>query len=300
MLTLATATTARLTSAAGGRHAGRHAREVIRVACEPESHQICVVNDRGELLEVFGEHGELPGQFDRPSDVIVVAPRFDGEDGAAGRLDLVVVADRGNHRLQVFEPEGQLVALIGGAGAERDTVATGARDGWPFFRLSGHPPIADPASLRWEDPWLVVIDGEGRETRLDLAVALLPTFDEWLAAASRPMLAAAHHHFRHKARRRALAAPLATIETALGQALLESGDVGAVSRLWALGWPQVDAAVRDAQAAARDRAAMRAAFRLGGADSVSRVRTAIRLSLGVFATWPDHTSRGGRATREAS
>src|SRR4029453_9709222 len=66
----------------------------IRVPCDPTTHQICVVDERGALLGVFGDPGALPGQFDRPSDVIVVSPRFDGEEMTVGRMDLVVVADR--------------------------------------------------------------------------------------------------------------------------------------------------------------------------------------------------------------
>jgi hypothetical protein len=274
---------------------------VLRVACDPAEHHICVVDAEGALLEVFGEHGSLPGQFDQPSDVIVVSPRFDGEDAGVARLDLLVVADRGNHRLQVFEPEGQLVAIIGAPSPSDAGAASGGREGWPFFRPGPHAYLHDPAQLRWEDPWLVVIDGAGRETRVDLAEALLPSFDEWLAAASTPLLAAAHHHFRHKVRNDSLAEPLASIETALGCAWLSAGDVDAVSRLWSLGWaPQLAMATRDQHAAERDRAAMRAAFRLGGAAPVARVRAAIRLSMGVFAAWPGADRDGGRATREAS
>ena len=134
-----------------------------------------------------------------------------------------------------------------------------------------------------------------------LALALLPSFEEWLASASAPMLASAHHHFRHKARHASLAEPLAAIETALGLAWLASGDVEATARLWSLGWaPQLSPASREHHAAERDRAAMRAAFRLGGVAAVARVRAAVRLSLGVFAAWPGLDRDRGRATREAS
>jgi hypothetical protein len=292
--------------AASRRRTGLAEAGDIHVACDPAAHQICVVDGEGWPLEVFGEHGSLPGQFDRPSDVIVVSPRFDGEDSYADRLDLLVVADRGNQRLQVFEPEGQLVAIIGAARPGEAGATSGRREGWPFFRPGPHAWLHDPTWLRWEDPWLVVVDGDGRETRVDLAEALLPSFDEWLAAAAMPMLASAHHHFRHKVRNDSLAEPLAAIETELGRAWLAAGDVEAVSRLWSLGWaPQLATAIRDRHAAERDHAAMRAAFRLGGASAVSRVRAAVRLSLGVFAQrFPVESGPGagrdGRATREAS
>ena len=78
------------------------------------------------------------------------------------------------------------------------------------------------------------------------------------------MLAAAHHHFRHKVRSDMLAAPLAAIETALGTASLEAGDADAAARLWSLSWPAaLDRRAREAHADVRDRAAMAAAFRLG-------------------------------------
>ena len=110
----------------------------MHFACDPASHQICVVDGEGSLLEAFGEAGTLPGQFNRPSDAIVVSPHFDGEDAAGDHLALVAVADRGNHRVQVFEPEGQLVAIIGAAPdatAERQRRRIPRRD-WPFFRLT--------------------------------------------------------------------------------------------------------------------------------------------------------------------
>jgi hypothetical protein len=271
-------------------------------ACCPESHQIAVIDASGRLCEVFGEAGQGPGQFDRPSHVIVVSPRFEGEDTHVDGIDLVAVADRGNNRVQIFEPEGQLVATIGGADAAgmpaewRD-----ARAGWPFFRVGGDPRLTAPVRLEWADPLLVVVGADGSRTPIDLAAALLPSFDAWLQTASRPMLAAAHHHFRHKVRSDMLAAPLAAIETALGVASLDGGDTDAAARLWSLSWPAaLDRAAREAHAAVRDRAATSAAFRLGGIARVGSVRAAIRQSLGAFALprLADH-DRGGPVTREA-
>ena len=46
-------------------------------ACCPETDQIAVIDTLGRLCEVFGEAGSGPGQFDQPSHVIVVSPRFD-------------------------------------------------------------------------------------------------------------------------------------------------------------------------------------------------------------------------------
>jgi hypothetical protein len=270
-------------------------------ACCPESHQICVIDSLGRLCEVFGEAGSGPGQFDQPSHVIVVSPRFEGEDLLVDGIDLVAVADRGNNRVQIFEPEGQLVAILGApAGAtEPATEWRDARAGWPFFRVGGDPRLDAPVRLEWADPLLVVVGADGTRTPIDLAAALLPTFDHWQATASRPMLAAAHHHFRHKVRSDMLAQPLGAIETALGVASLEAGDVDAAARLWSLSWPAaLDRTAREAHAAARDRAATAAAFRLGGSARVANVRAAIRQSLGAFAL-PMLADRGGPITREA-
>jgi hypothetical protein len=260
-------------------------------ACCPDSHQICVIDSLGRLCEVFGEAGTGPGQFDQPSHVIVVSPRFEGEDApgegtSCAGIDLVAVADRGNNRVQIFEPEGQLVAIIGApAGAtETPTEWRDARAGWPFFRVGGDPRLEAPVRLEYADPLLVVVGADGSRTPIDLAAALLPSFDSWLATASRSMLAAAHHHFRHKVRSDMLAEPLGAIETALGSASLEAGDVDAAARLWSLAWPTaLDRQAREAHVLVRDRAATAAAFRLGGAARVAAVRAAIRQSLGAFA-----------------
>ena len=252
----------------------------------PDSHQICVIDSLGRLCEVFGEAGSGPGQFDRPSHVIVVSPRFEGEDATVDGIDLVAVADRGNNRIQIFEPEGQLVAIIG-APDGASAVACDFRDaraGWPFFRVDGDPRLDAPVRLEWADPLLVVVGADGTRTPIDLAAALLPSFDAWLATASRPMLAAAHHHFRHKVRSDMLAEPLGAIETALGTASLEAGDVDAAARLWSLAWPaSLDRQAREAHVRRRDHAATAAAFRLGGTTRVATVRAAIRQSLGAFA-----------------
>jgi hypothetical protein len=271
-------------------------------ACCPDSHQICVLDGDG-VCEVFGEQGSGPGQFESPSHVIVVSPRFEGEVASVEGIDLVAVADRGNDRVQIFEPEGQLVAIIGapaGAGAPH-AAWRDARAGWPFFRAGGEPRLEAPVALEWADPLLVVVGADGTRTPIDLAAALLPSFETWLAGASRPMLAAAHHHFRHKVRSDMLAASLGAIETALGTASLETGDVDAAARLWSLSWPAaLDRRAREAHAAVRDRAATSAAFRLGGASRVAAVRAAIRQSLGAFALPVlAEGDRGGPITREA-
>ena len=67
-------------------------------ACCPETDQIAVIDAIGGLCEVFGEPGAGPGQFDQPSHVIVVSPRFEGEDAQVEGIALVAVADRVDDR----------------------------------------------------------------------------------------------------------------------------------------------------------------------------------------------------------
>ena len=54
------------------------------------SHKVMIYTTGGDLLHVFGEHGSEIGQFRRPAGVSV------DSDG------LIYIADRCNHRIQVF------------------------------------------------------------------------------------------------------------------------------------------------------------------------------------------------------
>ena len=56
----------------------------------------------GELLFSWGEHGTGPGQFDNVHDVCI-----------AENLN-VYIADRQNHRIQIFTPEGEYITEWGG------------------------------------------------------------------------------------------------------------------------------------------------------------------------------------------
>ena len=60
---------------------------------------------RGTLLRSWGEPGDGPGQFNLPHSVWV---------DTRGPAPLVYVADRENHRLQIFTPEGELVRQMPG------------------------------------------------------------------------------------------------------------------------------------------------------------------------------------------
>jgi DNA-binding beta-propeller fold protein YncE len=56
---------------------------------------------------VFGSQGAEPGQFERPNGIAIDGHRSGGEGG------FVYVADTGNHRVQKFTADGQLVAAWG-------------------------------------------------------------------------------------------------------------------------------------------------------------------------------------------
>ena len=55
----------------------------------------------GEFLNAWGSAGSDAGQFDRPSGIAVAG------DGT------VYVVDTGNHRIQLFTPDGEFIAWWG-------------------------------------------------------------------------------------------------------------------------------------------------------------------------------------------
>jgi hypothetical protein len=266
------------------------------------------MDGRGRWVESFGERGRNPGQFDRPSDATLVMPMFEGEESAESAYTaLVAVADRMNHRVQIFEPAGLFVTVLGGADSQDaaweppavpvidDPNAEGAvaepttRDGWPFFRVTPDMKFTEPVRLRWRAPWLEVTESRGTAHRIDLAYAMLPRFEDWLAQATLHALVAAQHHLRFCIRQTAgIAMPLLQIETALGEAWLRNRDIDAVARLWSLPWPAgVEADRVRVEALKRDRLAIATAFTLGSAHRVLRVRAALRAALpGPAVIWP--------------
>jgi hypothetical protein len=268
-------------------HQDEGKRGTVSYVCDAITHRIHVLDGRGRWLESFGEQGREPGQFDRPSDATLVMPMFEGEDAAESAYTaLVAVADRMNHRVQIFEPAGQFVTALGGSPPgdlpvddAADTPAN--RDGWPFFRVTPDLALSEPVRLRWRAPWLEVTEASGARHRIDLAYAMLPRFADWLASATPHALVAAQHHLRFCIRQTAgIALPLMQIETALGEAWLRGRDIDAVARLWSLPWPAgIEGDRMRAEATRRDRLAIATAFSLGSAHRVLRVRAALRAAL---------------------
>ncbi len=62
--------------------------------------RIAKVDKDGKWLKSWGEPGNKPGQFDTPHSIAVDAQ------------DNIYVADRGNHRIQVFDRDGKFLRLI--------------------------------------------------------------------------------------------------------------------------------------------------------------------------------------------
>jgi hypothetical protein len=165
------------------------------------NHRIQVFDGTGALRFSFGGRGTRDGQFRAPADVIVASPSMPWEDdrGRNAAPPLLVVADEWNGRLQAFTPEGAWLATIGGRGQSRTARAGGScQDGWPFFRLGAVSVPRDPVRLSWQAPWLTVVGANGRAHRIDLAAALLPTREQWVATAPRAERSHARRFFTMK------------------------------------------------------------------------------------------------------
>lgn len=160
------------------------------------NHRVQVFNGRGELQMAFGGFGHADGQLHAPSDVAVVTPQLPWEtDGTS--VPMLAVADEWNQRLQVFSTDGTWLATLGGHGVDAAPGTHG--QGWPFFRVGGVAVPRHPVRLSWQAPWLTVIDGNGRASRLDLAAAMLPGFEAWLDASTLAERAHARRYFRLQA-----------------------------------------------------------------------------------------------------
>lgn len=160
------------------------------------NHRVQVFDGRGELQMAFGGFGHGEGQLYAPSDVAVVTPQLPWEtDGTS--VSMLAVADEWNQRLQVFTTDGTWLATLGGHGVDAAPGTHG--QGWPFFCVGGVAVPRHPVRLSWQAPWLTVIDGNGRASRLDLAAAMLPRFEMWLDASTPAERAHARRYFRLQA-----------------------------------------------------------------------------------------------------
>ncbi|NOT24489.1 MAG: hypothetical protein HOP16_00180 [Acidobacteria bacterium] len=150
--------------------------------CNAENHCIDVFDDSGERLFTFGEFGSDRGQLNEPTDIVAVCLQGSGRPSGATTPsgEVLVVADRGNHRLQLFSLEGRSLATIDPWLGRSRRVDLNDRSGWPFFRVNPLPQMVLPTTLEWRAPFLSVAGGDGRVVALDLELSLLPDFQTWL------------------------------------------------------------------------------------------------------------------------
>jgi hypothetical protein len=87
---------------------------------------------------------------------------------------MVAVADRENHRIQIFALDGTLVSVIGeGDGVAAPAVPLDQRRGWPRTS-SGRIVLRYPSSISARGRHLAVTCAGGVGVELDLAAAMLP------------------------------------------------------------------------------------------------------------------------------
>jgi hypothetical protein len=164
--------------------------------CDPRNHTVDVVDLDNRPIFSFGGRGRRLGQLDTPTDVAVVW--LTQEDRSHGTLNeaLLVVADRGNHRVQLFELDGVPVAAIDGVRGRRAPGSWPLYAGSPYFRLArATPRFLLPSRLAWHAPYLDVTCEGGSIVRLDLGGTRLPGFETWLRNAPRKELKEALEFF---------------------------------------------------------------------------------------------------------
>jgi hypothetical protein len=162
--------------------------------CDPETHMIDVLDRNGRPLFSFGGFGSRLGQLDTPTDVAVICLESAESRVEAVDAPMLVVADRGNHRLQLFELDGAVIGEIGGHAGTWVSGRFPAPAGSPFFRLGDVPPLPFPSRLDWRAPYLDVACA-GTAIRLDPTAVLLPEFATWIADASHAELRLAFLRF---------------------------------------------------------------------------------------------------------
>jgi hypothetical protein len=149
--------------------------------CDRQNHCIDVVGRDSLPIFSFGGHGSGPCRFDTPTDVAVVWLDHADADARALSSALLVVTDRNNHRIQIFETDGVPVATIDGRTGGSAPSTWPARAGWPYFRLaSAVPKFSFPTRLAWHAPFLEITCAGGSVVRFDLAMAMLPDFETFL------------------------------------------------------------------------------------------------------------------------
>lgn len=165
--------------------------------CDPDDHYIHVLDQDYRPLFSFGGFGAGLGQFDTPTDVAIVWIDAASPADCSAENAVLLVADRGNNRVQVLELDGTPICAIGQTPPPASAALTGwsLRAGWPFFRLGSAPPLTSPSRLEWRAPYLDVACAGAAMVRVDLAAALLPDFKTWIADAPASTLRLAFRRF---------------------------------------------------------------------------------------------------------
>lgn len=258
-------------------------RELTRIfLCDPVKQQIRILNGGGLVVGAFGGMRGAAG-LEWPADVLLVRPEFSGEryDADCAASTWLLVADRLRRRIQVYETDGSFVGSVGGD-VERTaptSVAAGERLGWPFFGLGGSPRLGSPVGLAWRAPYLEVTNAEGELVTIDLAYALLPPFEQWLASAGCGELFAARRFFRVKHRARAIGVErLLTLDTVLGRRLLEARQYAQAAAVWESELPRGTVGDHRLRRELHERlaAVTRCAFRVGHYGPLAGVAAPVR------------------------
>ena len=106
------------------------------------NHRVQKFDSQGHFLAKFGTGGSQPGQFSSPMGIAV-----DGQ----GRI---YVAERGNSRVQVLDPEGRPLGTFGSCTAP-PTLLSMLRSGARKKQLGEH-------HIQFNEPYGIAIDGQAR------------------------------------------------------------------------------------------------------------------------------------------
>ena len=137
--------------------------------CDAWNDRVQVFDGHGLFVFAFGGRGSGPGLFNAPSGLAVVNPILPGdqEHPPVDREPMVAIADRENHRIQVFALDGTLVSSVGSGNGVTEPHASGSD---LILRY--------PSKLVWEGPWLTVACAGEKVVAVDLAEAMSRTDNE--------------------------------------------------------------------------------------------------------------------------
>ena len=140
--------------------------------CDTAAHVVDVIDAFAQPLFSFGGFGDRPGRFNEPCDILVV-PSDPWLKALTTEPALLIVADRGNHRLQLFEPDGVLVAILS---SNAPVSSLAGRSSTPPVEVNVDG-LVHPSRLAWRGPWLEITTYGHRLIRINLGQALKSSAD---------------------------------------------------------------------------------------------------------------------------